>query len=93
MKNFLEEDPNTLEYRNCLDIIDNLHSANYYNYASLFLKQNKSKEALEKVEEGLQKIDHRHMLGNFLKVEIMRVMNRYEEARQVLSDLGNWYPD
>jgi len=40
MNNFLEEDANSLDYRNGLDEIDQVHSNNFFNYASLLLKKN-----------------------------------------------------
>lgn len=93
MKNFLEEDPNTLEFRNSVDKIQEIHSANYCNYAILMLKQNKTKEALEKIQDGLDKIDHRHLVSNLIKVQILRVMNKYDEAKDILNSLASWHPD
>lgn len=92
-KNFLEEDPNTLEYRNCMDQIEEVHITNFCKYSELLLKQNKTKEALTKIQDGLDKIDHRHARANLLKVRIFRVTNQYEEAKEVLTNLSGWHPE
>jgi hypothetical protein len=78
MKNFLEEDPNSLEFRDCMDQIQGIHSVNFCKYSELLLRQNKTKEALDKIQDGLDKIDHRHQEGNQLKVKILRVMNKWD---------------
>lgn len=93
MNNFLEEDTQTLDYRNALDSIEAIHSANFCNYSSLLLKQNKTNLALEKINEGLQKIDHRDYKSNLLKVKILCTQNKYAEAKEVLGDLSKWHPD
>lgn len=93
MNNFLEEDTQTLDYRNALDAIEAIHSANFCNYSSLLLKQNKTNLALEKINEGLQKIDHRDYQSNLLKVKILCTQNKYAEAKEILADLSKWHPD
>ena len=93
MNNFLEEDITSLDYRNCLDEIEQIHSDNFCNYSILLLRQNKVKEAFEKINEGLNKIDHRHLESNLLKVQILHTMNRYDEAKDILADLNKWHPE
>lgn len=41
MNNFLEEDTQSLDYRNGLDEIEAIHTANFFNFAALLLMQNK----------------------------------------------------
>ena len=39
-KNFLEEDEDTLEYRNCIDEIDGIHMDNFCGFSKNLLNQN-----------------------------------------------------
>ena len=50
-------------------------------------------EALVKIDEGLQKINHKSYDGLMIKVKILKSLNRYEEAQNVLKDMLEWHQD
>ena len=91
--NFLEEDENTLDYRNCSDKIDLLHLENFKAHAEMLLKQNSFGLAFEKITEALDKIDHKEFGCNMVKIAILMAMNRYSQALGILDDLETWWPD
>ena len=59
----------------------------------MLLKQNKLTEALAKIKEGLDKIDHRSIEANLVKVDVLLAMNVYAEAKEILNNLLGWHPD
>ena len=75
--NFLEEDIDTLDYRNSSDKIDLIHLENFKNFAQILLKQNKFGLAFEKITEALDKIDHKDYGCNMIKIAILMALNRY----------------
>lgn len=75
--NFLEEDIDTLDYRNSSDQIDLIHLENFKNFAQILLKQNKFGLAFEKITEALDKIDHKDYGCNMIKIAILMALNRY----------------
>ena len=91
--NFLEEDENTLDYRNCNDQIDLIHLENFKNHAKMLLKQNSFGLAFEKITGALDKIDHKDYDCNMVKISILMAMNRYSQADSILTDLETWWPD
>lgn len=91
--NFLEEDENTLDYRNCIDQIDIIHLENFKNHAEMLLKQNNFGLAFEKITEALSKIDHKEYGCNMVKIAILMALNRYSQANLILDDLEIWWPD
>lgn len=78
--NFLEEDMDTLDYRDSSDKIDLIHLANFKNFAQILLKQNKFGLAFEKITEALDKIDHKDYGCNMIKIAILMALNRYSQA-------------
>ena len=91
--NFLEEDIDTLDYRNSSDQIDLIHLENFKNFAKILLKQNKFGLAFEKITEALDKIDHRDYGCNMIKIAILMALNRYSQAQGILDNLATWWPD
>jgi hypothetical protein len=91
--NFLEENVDTLEYRDCSDKIEVIHLSNFRCLAALLLEENLPSEALVKIQEGLDKIDHKDWDSNLLKVKVLRVLNQYNKAQSVLEDLKEWHSD
>lgn len=75
--NFLEEDMDTLDYRNSSDQIDLIHLENYKSFAQILLKQNKFGLAFEKITDALDKIDHKDYGCNMIKIAILMALNRY----------------
>jgi hypothetical protein len=61
--------------------------------AALLLEENLPSEALVKIQEGLDKIDHKDWESNLLKVKVLRVLNQYNKAQSVLEDLKEWHSD
>jgi len=59
----------------------------------MLLKQNKLTEALAKIKEGLDKIDHRSIEANLVKVDVLLAMNVYAEAKEILNNLLGWHTD
>ena len=57
----------------------------------MLLKQNKLTEALSKIKEGLDKIDHRAIEANLVKVDVLVAMNMYGEAKETLNNLIEWH--
>lgn len=91
--NFLEEDTDTLTFRNCTDAIALIHQDNFCSYSNILLQQNDLNGALSKINEGLDKIDHRHFEANVVKVKILKAMNKYTQGWQILENLISWYPE
>ena len=73
--NFLEEDTDTLNYRDCTDQIELIHLRNFRCFAEILLLKNQPSEALVKIQECLDKIDHKDLQANLIKVKVLRVLN------------------
>lgn len=50
-------------------------------------------EALQKINDGLEKINHRDYASNMLKIKILLTQNKYDDAKQIAEDLTKWHPD
>lgn len=91
--NFSEEDTDTLEYRNTQDEIDEVHIQNYHVHSKLLQKQNRLGDALHKIQECLNKIDHRHFETIKLKIQLLKSMHNYPELRKTISSLREIFAD
>ena len=90
---FVEEDINTVEYRNTADLVDDLHIKNYQNQAVILRRQNNLTKALQVINESLNKLDHKNYDSLCIKVSILVVQNDYKSVRSVLADLRVFHPD
>lgn len=68
---FTDEDEDTLEYRNTKDEIEALHAKNFQRYALVLQRQNRLTEALAKINECLDKIDHKAFDSLKVKISIL----------------------
>ena len=91
--NFLEEETDTLDFRNASDEIDLIHLENFKNYALQLQEDNNISEALALINEALNKIDHKDFGCNVIKAAILKTMHEYAKAGEVLNDLLEWHPD
>lgn len=82
---FVEEDENTLDYRDTADKIEELHTKNFQNYALILFCQKKFKEALEVINQCINKVDHRNFDTLKIKVDILMAKGEYVSAKYVVT--------
>ena len=70
---FVEEDVDTIEYRDTADLIDELHIKNYQNQAVIYRRQNNLTQALATINESLKKLDHKNYDSLCIKISILVV--------------------
>lgn len=90
---FVEEDIDTLEFRQTADLVDELHIKNYQNQAVILRRQNCLTDSLQAINTCLNKLDHKNYDSLCIKISILVVQNDYKSVRSVLSDLRVFHPD
>lgn len=87
---FIEEDVESLEYRQAVDKIAVLHQKNYGRHAVALKRSNNLKDAQAKVQEALDKYNHKDFDTLMIKVDVLMALNKYAEVKQVLDSLRKY---